>query len=138
MTLATPLAGKVGPALDSTHQKSAMKGVSIAEEEIASIKKSRRGGDGASQKSFARSIRSRKLGHGTQVLIESMQDRLSEQEVRIDKLQAIVDDWKVNNQPGWSLMAKNYPEFADMFETLKKEGGFVGLKSYEENPFGNA
>ena len=35
-------------------------------------------------------------------------------------------------------MANNFPEFADMFEALKKEGGFVGLKSYEENPFGNA
>lgn len=54
-----------------------IKGVSIAaEEEMKSIKKTARGDfDGKSQKSFARSIRSRKFG-AQQALLDNMQDRI--------------------------------------------------------------
>ena len=83
-------------------------------------------------------MRSRKLGRQTQVILENMQDRIAEQEKELDKLQTIVNDWKVTNQPSWNLMSGNYPEIAEMITTFKKEGGFVGLKSYDSNPLGNA
>lgn len=66
MEVVTTLVGEDG-------KTSQIKGVSIAEEEMKSIKKSARLDlEGKSQKSFARSIRSRKMGGVSQQVLEAI------------------------------------------------------------------
>ena len=94
--------------------------------------------DGKSQKSFARSIRSRKLGPQSQALLENMQDRLGDAENRLSDLQSKVDTWQQTNEPGMNLVGRNYHDFNDMANAWKREGGFLTLENFKENPLGTA
>lgn len=74
---------------DPTGQTSQIKGVSIVEDEMRSTKKSAKFDfDGKSQKSFARSIRSRKLGSHAQQLVGELQDRLMSAEEQLENLKS--------------------------------------------------
>ena len=67
-----PIMEVVTTVVGEDGKTSHIKGVSIAEEEVKSIKKSARIADfdGKSSKSFARSIRSRKMGGVSQAVLE--------------------------------------------------------------------
>ena len=67
-----------------------IKGVSIAaEDEMKSIKKTTRGDfDGKSQRSFARSMRSRKFGPQQNALLDNLQERIVAIESRVEEIKS--------------------------------------------------
>lgn len=130
MEVVTTLVGEDG-------KTSQIKSVSIAEEEMKSIKKSARMNfDEKSQKSFARSIRSRKMGGVSHQLIEALQDRLSEAETKIEDLKSTIDTWSINNEPSWNLISKNQFDLGELLSNFASQGGYVGCKDFEINPLG--
>lgn len=65
-----------------------------AEEELKSVKRSAH--DGKSQKSFARSVRSRRNPQQA-ALIEDIQNRLTEAEATVEDVKGTVDIWAERN-----------------------------------------
>ena len=135
-----PVIEVVTTVVDAQGDTQEIRGVSVAQdEEVKSLKKSARIDlDGKSQKSFARSIRSRKLGPQQAALLESLSDRVQSLESRLDEVQQQVADWTERYGPGWSLLGFNVPEFTEMLNGHRKEGGYVGMKAWRENPLGSA
>ena len=90
-----PVIQVVTTVVDAQGDTQEIRGVSVAaDEEVKSLKKSARIDlDGKSQKSFARSIRSRKLGPQQAALLESLSDRVQSLESRLDEVQQQVTDW---------------------------------------------
>ena len=135
-----PVIEVVTTVVDAEGGTQEIRGVSVAaDEEVKSLKKSDRIDlDGKSQKSFARSIRSRKLGPQQAALLESLSDRVQSLESRLDEVQQQVTDWNEKYVPGWSLLGFNVPEFTEMLQGHRNEGGYLGMKSWRENPMGSA
>lgn len=95
---------------------------------MKSIKKSVRRGfdDSKSSKSFAKSIRSRRLAPQQAAIIENLQERLTTMEAAMEETKGLVDVWAEKNGPGWNLLCNNLPDWNEILEKMQREGGFVG------------
>ena len=129
MEVVTTLKGEYGETV--------IKGVATAENAIGdSIQKknTRKDFDGnKSQKSFARSIRSRKMGD----MFDSLEQRLCRAEEYVETLKSQTDKWMHVHEPGWNLVSRNVFDLTDMINSFVSERGFVGQKTFNDNPMGS-
>ena len=54
------------------------------------------------------------------------------------EMKANMDEWKEKFETGWNLVYHNYPQMHNFLDDHRRESGFVGNKSFEINPLGNA
>ena len=60
--------------------------------------------DGKSQRSFAKSIKSRRLGPQTQAMLDNLTDKVAIVEDQLEGMRGVFDGWKEDNTPGWNLI----------------------------------
>ena len=71
-------------------------------------------------------------------MLDSIQERVATIEARLEELKGFTSEMFSENEPGWNLICHHLPELKNILELYQHEGGFLGLKSYMNNPLGPA